>query len=158
MEVVAHVPLAPFTTMGVGGPARFFFEARDETTAREACVWAREHRVPIRILGGGSNLVIDDAGVDALVMRMALRGVSTRETDGAVEITAAAGEPWDAVVADAVALLRDRFADVRNDGPTAYAAFLDLAGDREAAARLRNEAVEAVRLALEAFDGARGLT
>lgn len=77
---------------------------------------------------------------------------------GAGRAMAASPAVADPFVTDAVALLRDRFADVRNDGPTAYAAFLDLAGDREAAARLRNEAVEAVRLALEAFDGARGPT
>jgi UDP-N-acetylmuramate dehydrogenase len=88
--------------MGLGGPARYFVEARDEATARAACVWAREHRVPLRVLGGGSNLVIDDAGVDALVMRVALRGVECRELGGAVEVTAAAGEPWDDLVRHAV--------------------------------------------------------
>ncbi|MHB8400210.1 MAG: hypothetical protein ACYDCI_14950 [Candidatus Limnocylindrales bacterium] len=42
----------------------------------------------------------------------------------------------------------------RNDAPTAYATFLDVTGDPEVAARLRNEAVETVRIALDAFDGA----
>jgi UDP-N-acetylmuramate dehydrogenase len=79
--------------MGLGGPARYLVEARDEATARAACVWAREHRVPIRILGGGSNLVIDDAGVDALVLHVDLRGVETR----------AAGESWDDLVQHTVA-------------------------------------------------------
>jgi UDP-N-acetylmuramate dehydrogenase len=89
--------------MGLGGAARFFVEARDETTARAACIWAREHRVPLRVLGSGSNLVIDDAGVDALVMRMSLRGVESRDHGDAVELTAAAGEPWDDLVAHATA-------------------------------------------------------
>jgi len=57
----------------------------------------------VRVLGGGSNVVIADAGVDALVLHIALRGVTARESDGAVELTAAAGEPWDDLVAHAVA-------------------------------------------------------
>jgi UDP-N-acetylmuramate dehydrogenase len=58
--------------------------------------------VPLRVLGGGSNLVVADAGVDALVVRIALRGLSHRERGGAAELTAAAGEPWDGVVAHSV--------------------------------------------------------
>jgi len=63
------------------------------------------------------------------------------------------------VVADplavaALTLLRGRFTEARNDAPTAYATFLDVTGDPEVAARLRNEAVETVRIALDAFDGA----
>lgn len=75
---------------------------------------------------------------------------------GAGRVMAASAAVDDPFVMEAAALLRERFADPRNDAPTAYAAFLDVAGDREAAARLRNEAVETVRLTLEAFDGARG--
>ncbi len=97
-----HVPLAPLTTLGVGGPARFFVEARDDGTVQEALAWARERGLPVRVLGGGSNLVVADAGVDGLVVKIALRGVSARETDGAVDLTAAAGEPWDDLVRHAV--------------------------------------------------------
>src|SRR4030095_16164875 len=51
---------------------------------------------------GGSNLVVADEGVDGVVVQSTLRGVRTREVDGAVELTAAAGEPWDGVVRAAV--------------------------------------------------------
>jgi UDP-N-acetylmuramate dehydrogenase len=54
------------------------------------------------VLGGGSNLVVADAGVDGLVLRVALRGIASRESGGEVELTAAAGEPWDTVVRLAV--------------------------------------------------------
>lgn len=84
--------------MGVGGPARYFVEARDEADVLAACAWARARRAPLHVLGGGSNLVVDDAGVAGLVVKIALRGVETRATDGAVELTAAAGEPWDQLV------------------------------------------------------------
>src|SRR5881397_3904801 len=63
---------------------------------------ARARRVPLRVLGGGSNLVVADEGVDGLVVRIALRGVTTREADGAVELTAAAGEPLDDLVRESV--------------------------------------------------------
>jgi UDP-N-acetylmuramate dehydrogenase len=103
LSVRERVALAPYTTLGVGGPARWFMEATDETTLREALAWARGRGVTLRILGGGSNVVVPDAGVDALVVRIGLRGVTTQETAGAVEVTAAAGEPWDDLVAFAVA-------------------------------------------------------
>ncbi|HEU5197271.1 MAG TPA: UDP-N-acetylmuramate dehydrogenase, partial [Methylomirabilota bacterium] len=102
LAVSEHVPLAPLTTLGVGGGARWFVDAADEATVREACAWARQRGVPLRVLGGGSNLVVADAGVDALVVRIALRGLSHRERGGAAELTAAAGEPWDGVVAHSV--------------------------------------------------------
>ena len=90
-----RIPLAAYTTLGVGGPARWFVEAGDAATLSRALAWARAHGVPMRVLGGGSNLVVADEGVDALVVRLALRGVEVREADGAVEVTAAAGESWD---------------------------------------------------------------
>ena len=91
----ARVPLAGYTTLGVGGPARWFAEVADEAALPDALRWARARRVPLRVLGGGSNLVVADHGVEALVVRLALRGVESRSVDGAVEVTAAAGEPWD---------------------------------------------------------------
>ena len=91
----ARVPLAAYTTLGVGGPARWFTEAANEAALQAALRWARARSVPLRVLGGGSNLVVADQGVEALVVRMALRGVESRAVDGAMEVTAAAGEPWD---------------------------------------------------------------
>jgi UDP-N-acetylmuramate dehydrogenase len=61
----------------------------------EAADWATSRGLPVRVLGGGSNLVIADEGVDGLVLKIGLRGVTTRDIPGAVEVTAAAGEPWD---------------------------------------------------------------
>ena len=103
LNVRERVALAPYTTLGVGGAARWFVEATDEATLRAAVAWARQRRVPVRILGGGSNVVVADAGVDALVVQIGLRGITTREVRGAVEVTAAAGEPWDDLVAFTVA-------------------------------------------------------
>ncbi len=63
------------------------------------------------------------------------------------------GQP---MVSDALALLRGRFADSGTDGPAAYATFLGREADADGIARLRNEAVEAVRIAMAAFDLAVG--
>ncbi len=89
--------------MGVGGSARFFVEASDEAAIVSAVAWAESRHVPVRVLGGGSNVVVADAGVDGLVVKVDLRGVSSREVGGAIEVTAAAGEPWDPFVERAVA-------------------------------------------------------
>jgi UDP-N-acetylmuramate dehydrogenase len=98
LAVRERVELAPLTTMGVGGPASWFVEASDEATVLAAHAWARARGVALRILGGGSNVVVGDSGVDALVVRLALRGVTTSEAGSAVEVVAAAGEPWDDLV------------------------------------------------------------
>src|SRR5439155_1399922 len=67
-----------------------------------AFAWARAGGRVLRVLGGGSNLLVADEGVDGLVVKIALRGTETREVAGAVELTAAAGEPWDDLVCRSV--------------------------------------------------------
>src|SRR6266702_4385503 len=59
---------------------------------QEALRWAQQRGLALHVLGGGSNIVVSDAGVDGLVVKVALRGVSSREVEGGVEVTAAAGE------------------------------------------------------------------
>jgi len=103
VEVAERVALAPLTTMGLGGPARFFVHARYDADVRAAWAWARARGVPLHVLGGGSNVVVDDRGIDGLVVHVDTRGIDWRETADAVEITVAAGEPWDDLVRCAVA-------------------------------------------------------
>jgi UDP-N-acetylmuramate dehydrogenase len=97
-----HVSLASYCTMGVGGPARWFLEAQDEETVHEAVEWTERQGLPLHVLGGGSNLIVADEGVDGLVLRIGLRGVTTRVAGSVVDVTAAAGEPWDDLVRMAV--------------------------------------------------------
>lgn len=99
---VERVSLAAHCTLGVGGPARFFVEARDEGAVRAAVQWAARRGVGVLVLGGGSNLVVADEGVEALVLKIALRGVRIDKATAGVEVTAAAGEPWDDLVGDTV--------------------------------------------------------
>ncbi|HET7244401.1 MAG TPA: UDP-N-acetylmuramate dehydrogenase [Streptosporangiaceae bacterium] len=99
---VAQVPLAGYTTLGLGGPARHFAEAADDTEL-VAQVWAADERgEPLLVLGGGSNLVVADEGFPGTVVHVATRGIR-READGdGVLLTVAAGEDWDTVVAGTV--------------------------------------------------------
>jgi len=97
------VALAPLTTLELGGNARHLVDADDDATVTDALAWADGRGLPVLILGGGSNVVIADRGWDGLVVRIATRGRRFEDADGAVTLTAAAGEPWDDVVADTVA-------------------------------------------------------
>lgn len=102
MELRERAPLAPRTTLGVGGRARYLVEAHSENDILEALAWAKTRGVQVRVLGGGSNLVVADAGFDGLVVALALRGIAFSAASGDATLTARAGEPWDNVVAAAV--------------------------------------------------------
>lgn len=97
------VPLAPLTTLGVGGPARWFLEAPDADTLAAGLRWARDRGLPVFVLGGGSNLLVADRGFPGLVIRVDVRGVEVAETGGEIVVEAGAGEVWDALVARCVA-------------------------------------------------------
>jgi UDP-N-acetylmuramate dehydrogenase len=98
------VPLATLTTLRVGGPAGTLLVADDEQ-ALVGLVRAHDaDGLPLLVLGGGSNVVISDAGVPGDVVAVRTRGTADREgPDRRVLRTIAAGEPWDAAVAAAVA-------------------------------------------------------
>jgi UDP-N-acetylmuramate dehydrogenase len=102
LELEERIPLAPFTTIGIGGPARYFLRVSDVDELRAAIDWAREHQQRLFLLGGGSNLLIADEGFDGLVVRLELRGVTVESEDAHAMVKVAAGEPWDAFVARAV--------------------------------------------------------
>jgi len=101
--LVDDVPLAPLTTLELGGRARHLTRAADEASLIAALRWADERRLPVLVLGGGSNVVVSDAGYDGLVVCVASRGLAFAPEDGGeVRVTAQAGEPWDALVAETV--------------------------------------------------------
>ncbi len=96
------VRLATLCTLEVGGPARWFARATSVDDVRAAHAWAAARGVPLLPIGGGSNLVVADAGVEGLVLAMGLTGVTTARDGDDTLVTAGAGEPWDAVVETAV--------------------------------------------------------
>lgn len=99
-----NVPLAPLTTIGIGGPAKYFVRASTVDEIREAIAWAAEIGEPLFVLAGGSNLLIADDGFDGVVLHLDLRGVTLESEDPAsVIVKVAAGERWDDFVAMAAA-------------------------------------------------------
>lgn len=102
MDLRENVPLAPLTTFKVGGPARYFVEARTEDEVLQAIDAAMQQNLRLFILGGGSNLVVADSGWPGLVLKIAVPGITQKESAGKVLFDAGAGEDWDALVALAV--------------------------------------------------------
>jgi UDP-N-acetylmuramate dehydrogenase len=103
MEIQENVPLAPLTTIGVGGPARYFAEGRTIADVTAAVEFARARNLPLFVLGGGSNLVISDSGFAGLVLKVGIVGVEERQEEGKMLFEVGAGEEWDKFVARAVA-------------------------------------------------------
>jgi UDP-N-acetylmuramate dehydrogenase len=99
MLLQENVALAPLTTMGVGGPARFFVEAASTPEAREAIAYAKSCNLPLFVLGGGSNLIVSDAGWPGLVLKVAIQGINHRHGHGTAYFDVGAGEDWDQFVA-----------------------------------------------------------
>lgn len=71
VKVMEAVPLAEHSNYRIGGPARYFCEAANEEQIRESVMFAREQKAPLFVLGGGTNLLIDDAGFNGLVLKLA---------------------------------------------------------------------------------------
>jgi UDP-N-acetylmuramate dehydrogenase len=102
LALQSDVDLAPLTTLGIGGPARWFTSAFSADDVAAAHHWAVAEGVELFVLGGGSNLVIADEGVNGLVVHVGMRGVDfVHEGDGTV-VRAGAGESWDDLVAATV--------------------------------------------------------
>ncbi|HXP44435.1 MAG TPA: UDP-N-acetylmuramate dehydrogenase [Candidatus Acidoferrales bacterium] len=105
MHLLENIPLAPLTTIKVGGMARYFVEAKDTGEVQEAVTFARSRALPLFVLGGGSNLVVADSGWPGLVLKIAVGGIvqrGGRDEDGKVIFEAGAGESWDKFVSRAV--------------------------------------------------------
>ncbi|MEP7337093.1 MAG: UDP-N-acetylmuramate dehydrogenase [Acidobacteriota bacterium] len=121
-----NVPLAPLTTLGIGGAGRFFVEVRSEDDLIEAIAFAERQQLRIFILGGGSNVLVADEGFPGLIIRVAIKGIGTGsvsdlslsqkvcdESGGSltlpvphrlqtIQVTAGAGEDWDEFVRQCV--------------------------------------------------------
>jgi UDP-N-acetylmuramate dehydrogenase len=111
MNIQENIPLAPYTTLQVGGNARYFAEPAGEEEIVEALLWARERSLPVFVLGGGSNLLVSDTGFDGLVLHITLGGIEFAEhaagdcasqESGKRIYSVGAGVNWDTFVAHAV--------------------------------------------------------
>lgn len=102
---VQPATFSELTTLGVGGPVSQYVETSSEADLIEAVRTADDAGVPLLVLGGGSNLLVSDAGFDGVVVRDVRRDLTTPDHSACagVTVTVVAGTPWDDVVAHAAA-------------------------------------------------------
>jgi UDP-N-acetylmuramate dehydrogenase len=103
--LLENISLAPLTTFKIGGPTKCFVEAQTIAEVQEAVTYARSRDLPLFVLGGGSNLVVADAGWPGLTLKIALHGIHQRngqDDEGKILFDAGAGESWDKFVSHAV--------------------------------------------------------
>jgi len=91
-------PLAPLTTLRLGGAAAEFVEADTRGLIADALLHAQQRGSDARILGGGSNLVVADEGFAGVVVRIATRGIELERGTDEARVTVQAGESWDELV------------------------------------------------------------
>lgn len=105
MDVHTNIPMKNYTTMHLGGNARFMTDAHTPEEAIEACRNAYKQNLPIFILGGGSNLIVSDNGFPGIVIRSRIPGFEVISDDPShTVIKIGAGENWDSVVERTVAM------------------------------------------------------
>lgn len=75
MNIKTQVPLCRYTTFNIGGPADLFSRADSITALQEAVQYCRERNIPFFLLGGGSNLLIDDRGIRGMAIKNQLKGI-----------------------------------------------------------------------------------
>ncbi len=89
LNIQRNIPLAPLTTFYIGGPAKYFVEVCTRDELKEALKYAESQSIRYFILGGGSNVLINDNGFDGLVIKINLRNIIQRDNQVEVESGAA---------------------------------------------------------------------
>ena len=146
MDVHTNIPLKNLTTMKIGGPTRFFAEAHSTEELQGIYQNAKSKQIPVFILGGGSNVIAQDAGYQGLIIRMRIAGYEVVQDDiYSTSIKIGAGENWDSVVA--------RTVEMRLSGIEAMSAIPGTAG----AAPVQNigaygQEISETLVSLEAYD------
>lgn len=99
MDIHTNIPLKNYTTMKLGGNARFMTDVHNVNEVVEVCRNARHQQLPIFILGGGSNIIVHDEGFNGIVIRNRIMGFEVlKDENGRVALKIGAGENWDEVV------------------------------------------------------------
>lgn len=102
LQIREYVVLAPYTTFQIGGAARYFCEVRSESEVSEAVSFAARKNLPLFVLGGGSNVLIADAGFDGLVVHMVIDGFDVSIDGDHAIVKVGAGLLWDVCVSQCV--------------------------------------------------------
>ena len=98
MLVEENVPLATLTTLKVGGRARYVLTVASVEEVQEAVAFAQERSLPLRVLGGGSNVLASDAGFAGVIVRMQIQGIAYEEQGSDTLVRVGAGVEWDVLV------------------------------------------------------------
>lgn len=99
MDIHTNIPLKNYTTMKLGGNARFMTEVHSPEEVQEVCRNAAAQNLPVFILGGGSNVIVRDEGYNGIVVRNRIAGFKVvADEPGMTTIKIGAGENWDSVV------------------------------------------------------------
>ena len=72
MKIQENVSLKEYTTFKIGGPAKFFCVVKNENDLIEAFNFSKKNKVPVFVLGGGSNILVADEGYQGLVIKQLL--------------------------------------------------------------------------------------
>jgi UDP-N-acetylmuramate dehydrogenase len=104
MQIKENLALAPLTTLGVGGQARFFVNAANIEDVESAIAFATSRKLPLFVLGGGSNVLISDQGWPGLVLRVGILGIEEEQSRGKASLRVGAGDSWDTFVALCVSM------------------------------------------------------
>lgn len=97
-----NIPLAPLTTLRVGGSARYLARIENKEDLLQAVDFAHDEELPIFVLGGGSNVLVGDRGFRGVVLQMAMTepAAAFEESADVVTCRVTAGVDWDAFVLD----------------------------------------------------------
>lgn len=95
LSIKQNIILSPYTTIRLGGTARYFCECTSTGEITEALAFAASKKIRLHILSGGSNTIFLDEGFDGLVARIDLKGISVADDGSDVLVTAASGEEWE---------------------------------------------------------------
>ncbi len=99
MKIQENILLKDFTTLQIGGKAKYFAVIKNEEDLKEAIAFAKSRKLPIFVLGGGSNILISDNGFQGLVIKNEIKGVKfVDQNDDGVTLEVGAGEVWDDAV------------------------------------------------------------
>jgi len=99
MIIEENISLKNLTTFRLGGPARYFVRAHSLEDLDRACTWAYTRKLPIFVLGEGSNVLVSDKGFSGLTLKIELKGITFSYESNDVLVTVSGGESWDAFVA-----------------------------------------------------------
>ncbi|OHA20406.1 MAG: UDP-N-acetylenolpyruvoylglucosamine reductase [Candidatus Taylorbacteria bacterium RIFCSPHIGHO2_01_FULL_51_15] len=119
MHISEHISLKELTTLKIGGVARYLASVSEVSELREALHFAEERKLPVIILGGGSNVLIANGEINSLVIKIDIKGIEWKEgapptlptlkrgegkggAEDFVNVIASAGESWDGLVVEAV--------------------------------------------------------